>query len=79
MDKWRKTGPNRWCRGPLRVYANFAGDRWFAGLKRGRAIEDIDMDVSYPSPEAAMKAADKWARQIGRMLRAIDGPEVTRG
>lgn len=63
--KWRRTAPEYWARGPLRVYSH---DGWyFPALLRRRAVEDVD-DKCYRTAEAAMKAADKWASEIARLL-----------
>lgn len=71
--KWHRVSPTRWRNGPLRVYANFDGTRWFAGLMRGRGRVIIEMDISYLTPEAAMKAADKWAARMLKALRKLEG------
>lgn len=65
---WRKVG-NEWRRGALRVMG--AHERYYGECMTG--FGHWTQLGDHPTPEAAMKAADRWAAKMLRALKKMEG------
>lgn len=74
--KWRKVG-DEWRRGPLRVIAVLGGWSPCVATHEGYLSRiqawDCPSHKNTPRPEAAMRAADKWAARMLKALRKLEG------
>lgn len=80
--KWRKVG-NEWRRGPLRVWGFWDDDynstRWLAGANKISEVCYVEFNtIGYPTPEAAMRAADRWAAKMLKALKKLEGDKTRR-
>lgn len=67
--KWRKVG-NEWRRGPLRVLTGPSAGWYWYGI---RLMGWTAFISRFPTPEAAMRAADRWAARMLKALRKLEG------